>query len=114
MFHQNSLKFLGVSLYIILKTNEGLCNLTVHSRKIQCTYFVHNIVFFAWVKLKLFGPSTQTTPWSYSLAAIISHTFIWKDNCHGQFTKQNRLCMTKKTQYSFTDRMQMVPCMADI
>lgn len=46
MFHQNSLKFLGVSLYIILKTNEGICNLTVHSRKIQCTYFVHNIVFF--------------------------------------------------------------------
>lgn len=67
----------------------------VHSRKIQSTYFVHNIqFFFAWVKLKLFGPSTQTSPWSYSLAAIISHTFTWKDNCyvHAQYLQNKITC----------------------
>lgn len=94
MFHQNSLKFLGVSLYITLKTNEGTCNLSTFKKNSKHLFCAQYTVFFAWVKLKLFGPSTQTSPWSYSLAAIISHTFTWKDNCyvHAQYLQNKITC----------------------
>lgn len=104
---------MGVSFYIILKTNEDTCNLTVHSRKIQTTYFVRNKYTFFFLSSLVHRPELSL---SYSFAAIISHTFTWKDNCyvHAQFTKQKSLVHDQKIQHSSTDRMQMVPCMADI